>query len=134
MNIGDVWATSFGRIAVPARPAWIRAMLPPNVVGAYVLLNGPTPFYVGRSDSCLANRLLHHEYLPEATHVYWEVCRNPVLAFHCEAFWYDHAGGSGTLRNRVHPARPVGHDGPCPFCSINGDAVRSLFVGLQRKV
>ncbi len=133
MNTVRIWPTPFGRTAVPAEPAWIRAMLPRGVVGAYVLLNGPAPFYVGRSDSCLAGRLLRHEYLDDATHIFWEVCRDPVRAFHYEAFWYDHAGGPLTLRNRIHPARPVGHHGPCPFCSIETEDLRSLLDSVHQK-
>lgn len=115
----------FGRMAVPAIPAWVRAMLPLGVIGAYVLLKGPKPFYVGRSDSCLAGRLVRHEYLAEASHVMWQICRDPVRAFHCEAFWYDRAGGTRCLRNRVHPARPAGHTGSCPFCEVDVGGLRA---------
>ena len=133
MTAEGVWLASFGRTAVPANGPWIRSMLPTGVIGAYVLLQGDVPFYLGRSDSCLAGRLLRHEYLSEASHVYWEVCRNPVRAYHCEAFWYDRAGISHNLRNRVHPARPIGHPDPCPFCSIDTGRLRSLMANLSRK-
>lgn len=133
MIADGIWPVSFGRTAVPADPAWIRAMLPPGVVGAYILLDGSSPFYVGRSDSCLAGRLVHHEYLAEASHVFWEVCRDSVRAFHCESFWYDRSGGSHRLRNRIHPARPAGHSGGCPFCSIRAADLRTLLANLPRK-
>ena len=128
-----VWLASFGRTAVPANASWIWSMLPNGVIGAYVLLKGHKPFYIGRSDSCLAGRLLRHEYLAETSHVFWEVCRDPIRAYHCEAYWYDRAGASHALRNRVHPARPTGHPDPCPFCSIDADYLRSLMANLPRK-
>ncbi len=118
-------AEAFGPFAIPATPQWIRAMVPEGVVGAYLLLKGERPFYVGRSDNCLANRLCGHELLDEASHVVWEVCRDPVRAFHCEAFWYDRSRGTPSLRNRVHPARPAGFDGECPFCSISAESIRA---------
>ena len=128
-----IWLASFGRTAVPAQPAWIRSMLPTGVVGAYVLLKGPDPFYVGRSDSCLAGRLLRHEHLTATTHVFWEVCRDPIRAYHCEAYWYDYARASRTLLNRVHPARPAGHTDPCPFCSIDSGAMQTLMANLPKR-
>lgn len=111
------------RVGVPADPRWFKALLPPGVLGAYLLLQGDKPFYVGRSDHCLRTRLIGHNLLARATHVCWEVCRSPVHAFHAEAYWYDHFKEVGRLRNLVHPARPTGDCRPCPFCTLVGNKI-----------
>lgn len=118
----------FSHFAVPADPAWIRSMIPDGVLGAYLLLRDSRPFYIGRSDSCLASRLVRHEFLSQASHLLWEVCRDPVRAFHCEAFLFDSSRGLPGFLNRVHPARPVGYHGDCPFCSINVADIRQLLA------
>jgi hypothetical protein len=120
---------AFARIAVPADTAWIRALIPERVLGAYMLLRGSSPLYAGRSDTCLATRLTGHELLPRASHLVWEVCRDPVRAFHCEAFWYDRCRDLPGFLNRVHPARPVGHDRGCPFCTVNVAGLGAALAG-----
>lgn len=110
---------AFSCFAVPADPAWIRSMIPDGVLAAYLLLKDCRPFYVGRSGSCLASRLVRHELLGQASHLLWEVCRDPLRAFHCEAFLYDSSRGLPGFLNRVHPARPAGYQGDRPFCSIS---------------
>ncbi|MBF0129427.1 MAG: hypothetical protein HQL33_05515 [Alphaproteobacteria bacterium] len=112
------------RIAIPADSGWLASMIPHGVVGAYLLVDGDRPFYVGRSDSCLRRRLLGNPLLQAATHVFWEVCPSALRAFHMEAFWYDRLSPSGALLNKVHPARPWGDVRPCPFC-FDSDLVRA---------
>lgn len=119
-------AQAFSRLGVPADPDWIRGMIPEGVLGAYLLLRNGRPFYAGRSDSCLATRLAGHELLGQATHLLWEICDDPVRAFYCEAFLYDSSRHVSGFLNRVHPARPAGSKGECPFCSIEADQIRSV--------
>jgi hypothetical protein len=119
---------AFDRFAVPADAAWIRSMIPEKVVGAYVLLRDGQPFYVGRSDSCLLSRLVRHELLGHASHLTWEICRDPVRAFFCEAFLYDSSRELSGFLNCVHPARPARYQGNCPFCSIRAADVRQVLA------
>ena len=115
------------RIAIPAATTWIRAMIPSRLPGVYLFLSRQgQPLYVGRSDSCLLSRLAQHEMLHHATHVVWNVCRDPVRAFFEEAYLYDRYKGDGSLLNMIHPARPHGYDGDCPFCSIDVSSVRQV--------
>jgi hypothetical protein len=119
---------AFSRFAIPADPAWIRSMIPEEVVGAYLLLKHGRPFYVGRSDNCLVSRLVRHERLEQASHLIWEVCRDPARAFYCESFLYDSSREVPGFLNRVHPARPVGHHAECPFCAIRAADVRQILT------
>lgn len=114
------------RLALPADPAWIRVLVPKGYAGAYLLLQGHTPIYVGRSDCCLRRRLCQHEKLAEASHLVWEPCHDPLRAFYLEAFWYDQLNHLPSMRNQIHPARPDGRDEPCPFCSVNAQAVKGV--------
>lgn len=119
MSQPELTLTAAARFAIPAAPAWIRPFVPEGVVGAYMLLKGDAPLYVGRSDSCLRSRLVGHELLPRASHLVWQACRSPRHAFHLEAFWYDRLKTGGQLLNRVHPAKPSLSDEPCPYCELS---------------
>jgi hypothetical protein len=109
------------RVAVAANREWLGATIPHGVVGAYMLLNGHTPFYVGRSDTCLLTRLRGHPWLPDASHVVWEPCATAEQAFHQEAAWFHILGAGGVFRNRVHPARPTAYTKDCPFCDTRDE-------------
>ncbi len=122
--------TRAARMAMPATPAWIHPFVPPRTIGAYMLFDQGRPFYVGRSDTCLRGRLLGHELLDEASHVVWERCRSARHAFHLESFWYDRLKGGSSLRNRVHPARPVDVHETCPYCAIEVDVERLALAQL----
>ena len=115
-------ATPSARIAFRCAPRTVRAMLPQNLIGAYLLLRGRVPVYVGRSDTCLRTRLSTHNHLGPATHVTWEATRTPVAAFHLESFWYHRHHRS--LLNRIHPAAPAHTGGTCPFCLDDRPALR----------
>lgn len=114
------------RLALPAEPGWIRALIPSGHVGAYLLLRDNMPIYVGRSDRCLRRRLCGHEKIAEASHIVWEPCRDPLRAFYLEALWYDQLSHLPSLRNQIHPARPEGNGTPCPFCSLDAWAVKAI--------
>lgn len=114
------------RMAYPASASWLRAVIAPDQVGVYMMLRNTEPFYVGRSDHCVLRRLLHHEKLAEASHFLWQRCRNIEVAYHIEAFWYDHLAPGGSILNKVHPAKPIGHQQQCPFCTITHEHVSSI--------
>lgn len=122
----QVLAAPRHRLALPADPLWIRALMPVGHPGAYLLLRDNTPIYVGRSDCCLRRRLCDHEKLAEATHLVWGSCRDPLHAFYLEACWYDQLSHLPSLRNLIHPARPDRNDAPCPFCSLDTRAMKAI--------
>ena len=126
MTTVQLLAAPHGRLALPADPQWIRVLVPSGHPGAYLLLRHHTPFYVGRSDSCLRRRLCGHEKLAEASHLVWEPCRDPLHAYYLEAFWYDQLSHLPSVRNLIHPARPDGNDAPCPFCGLDSRAVKAV--------
>ena len=105
------------RFAFAMRPRLLRSIMPESAVGTYVLLNEHTPIYVGRSDSCVLTRLCSHELAGECTHVVWEPCQSALRAYLLEAEWYHQFLITFALRNKIHPARPWGHEEACPFCN-----------------
>lgn len=106
------------RFAFRFIPAVVRALVPSGVVGCYVLTVGECPVYVGRSDSCLQQRLAQHGYIGFASHFLWQPCRSPIAAFNLESAWYHHLRHNvgRQLLNSIHPDSPSGADRPCPFC------------------
>jgi hypothetical protein len=118
-------------MSFPLADGWIRGLLPPGTLGAYVLLAGSQPLYVGRSDTCLASRLRAHELGDVATHVAWKICLSTGSAFHAESHWYHCLGRHWQLMNRVHPARPWGWRGPCPFCGTELEHAHQAIAALN---
>ncbi len=117
--------TSFGRFAFRFLPKVVRAMIPTEMIGAYLLITNGTPVYIGRSDHCVQSRLSKHPLLGCASHFVWEPCRSSLCAFYLEAFWFHQLQNSFDLLNTIHPARPLGFDHPCPFCNTKDiDALR----------
>lgn len=108
--------------AFAAIPAVVRMFVPPKLPGVYMLLRKDAPFYVGRSDSCVQNRLVGHHLLPFASHVAWQPCANPLHAFRLESAWFHALRVTTELANQIHPARPAGEENSCPFCST-GDCL-----------
>lgn len=104
------------RLAFGTEPRWLGAIIPQGVIGVYMLLRDRRPFYVGRSDHCVLTRLRKHPWLCEASHVVWEPCATPRHAYHQESAWYHFLLIEGSIRNRVHPARPTNYRAYCPFC------------------
>lgn len=104
------------RVAVPFAPAWIQALVPPRVSGAYLLLTAHAPIYIGRSDVCLRSRLLSHELLDKSSHVIWEPCE-PRIGFELESFWFHKLRRTTGVLNRFHPAPPRGQTISCPYCN-----------------
>jgi hypothetical protein len=121
------------RFAMPARPTWVRAMIPERVMGTYMLLKGGQPVYVGRSDHCLRDRLAGHELLGRASHFAWEACPSPLRAFLLESFWYDKLRDAPGFLNDIHPAQPAGNSYPCPYCALTPDKVSRALEGIRNR-
>lgn len=96
-------------------PWLVRALVPPNVIGSYLLLDGRAPTYAGRSDTDLRRRLVEHSADPRARYFAFAVHATVAQAFaaECAAF---HAL-RGATRNLIHPALPTGQRAGCPFCA-----------------
>lgn len=129
-------AAAIAPLAVPMHPDWLAALLPRGLSGAYVLLRGGRPRYVGRSDACLLARLSGHDLRGDATHVAWTVCADAAHAFHAECHWYHAMAGEAGVLNRIHPASPRRSGLACQFCGAAArtaaDAVRQL-AGMGRR-
>lgn len=119
------------RFAFAASPSILRAMVPANTVGVYLLLERDRPFYVGRSDVCLRTRLSQHEHLAAATHVIWQSYRARLDAYRIEAAWYHALKERGGGMNEIHPAAPQELEATCPFCWGAAD-VAALHAALWR--
>jgi len=96
-------------------PRTVRMLVPPGTCGTYMMFDEESnSLYVGRSDTCLRRRLESHPLIGIAAYVMWWPAESPVSAFHLEAYWYHRYAFK--LLNKVHPAKPVGFAGECPFC------------------
>lgn len=97
-------------------PQVVRAIVPPGRVGVYMLLDEQGhPVYVGRSDSCVRQRLANHEHVGAAAYFTWEPLTSE-RAFHIESWWFHHLFGDAATLNRRHPAPPAHSEAGCPFC------------------
>lgn len=116
------------QFAFMATPAVVRALVPSEKPGVYMLLRMEVPFYVGRSDSCVRARIAGHPLLSMATHVAWETCATPQQAYRLESAWFHTLRLTAELANRIHPARPAGESANCPFCSTGDSQAWSQWV------
>ncbi len=99
----------------------ICAVIPPKTKGAYVLftvgLNGALQcIYVGRSDTDLRRRLLHHPH-DHATHFVFEPRLTAEQAYHAECRAYRRFRPS---LNRIAPGEPA--TGAVPLLGADGVA------------
>ena len=117
------------RMAFRLVPSVVRALVPDQLIGAYVLTIGPRPVYVGRSDRCLRTRLVGHPLLETATHFFVIPCSCEEDAYRWESAMFHWLQNKGVSLNQIHPARPESLVGSCPFCG-HGDAV-GLAVALS---
>jgi hypothetical protein len=108
--------SSASRLALRFRPRIVQAVVPARAIGAYLLLLGEHPLYIGRSDRCVRTRLCDHPLLWVATHFVWEPCRDAVAAFLLESLWFHRLAGEPGGLNIVHPSTPAGSGMSCPFC------------------
>lgn len=123
-------AGSSARFAFRFVPAVVRTLIPPGIIGCYVLTVGDCPIYVGRSDTCLQQRLAQHDLLGFATHFLWQPCRSAIAAFNLESASYHHLRQTTgrELLNAIHPDSPSGANRRCPFCvAADDDALAFAF-------
>jgi hypothetical protein len=122
------------RAAYRMDPAVLRACIPVDVPGTYVLLRGTDPVYVGRSDTCTLRRLCTHEHAMSATHVTWEPSISRERAFWLEAAMFHTLYPTAQLLNQRHPAKPAGYDKNCPFCGAGVDRALSIALGKRSAI
>jgi len=101
-------------------PERVREEVPENRPGFYRLghiINGRfLTSYVGRSDTCVRNRLYQHASFGWYTHFKVRPTDSARQAFHSECLFY-HLKKEGTT-NQVHPARPEGTELQCLYCEF----------------
>jgi hypothetical protein len=113
-------------------PAIVSAIIPRNTLGVYILFKRiagiVAPIYVGRSDSCLRQRLRTHNYRDRATHFAFSSSPDVEGAFHDECSLYhtyadeEEAG----LLNEIHPPIPRHTGLKCRICSLAEGDYREL--------
>lgn len=104
------------RMAFRLIPSVVRALVPGQLIGAYVLTVGPRPVYVGRSDRCLRTRLIGHSLIETATHFFVIPCSCEEEAYRWESALFHWLKNKGASLNQIHPARPASLIVRCPFC------------------
>lgn len=109
------------RFALPLVSRTVRVLVPPETIGAYLLLYRSLPIYVGRSDLCVQTRLATHPLIGVATHFVWEPCRSRIAAFTLESVWFHRLDGAVGVVNMIHPASPEESGVRCPFCHAGDD-------------
>lgn len=98
-------------------PWLVRALIPPDRVGSYILYRAAFPIYVGRSDTDLRRRLLQHAEAGTAEYFSYDVHPSPSHAHRAECSLF-HAA-DGPLTNCIHPDAPDYLDIQCSFCSAS---------------
>lgn len=119
--------------AYRALPNVVRALIPADTPGAYVLFQRQSPFYVGRSDNSLRERIPGHPMLWRATHVAWTACNSATAAYRLESAYFHAWAGRGSLLNRIHPAKPAGVHTECPFCGAGDCLALRIALGQGHK-
>lgn len=105
-------------------PDVIRTLVPHRVPGTYRLHLRGSVVYLGRSDTNLRRRLLEHSANRRGEHFTWQVHRSAMTAYADECSqWHDLPA---LAQNLVHPARPDGSVGRCPFCPKTLNLVVSM--------
>lgn len=117
--------------AVPYRftPQVVRRVVTPRRAGVYILGNDVHGFaggYVGRSDSCLQNRLATHNHLYKFDYFIFRYATSVQQAYRLECqFWHTYEHGM-EVENRIHPAAPRGSGSCCPYCEFAANTVMLL--------
>ena len=106
-------------------PWLIRTLIPIDYIGTYSLykFKGKEPIYIGRSDTCLRNRLLSHAHTKRADYFDYDIQWTVAKCFVAECSTY-HAL-LGQIDNLIHPRTPNGLDIKCPFCRSTFDQIRN---------
>lgn len=95
-------------------PWIVRALIPPAVIGVYVLWSPTAPVYVGRSDTSLRRRLLEHSRSWPDIFFTYDVAFSPDDAYRMECCLF-HALGDHTT-NIDHPQRVSVDQTGCDIC------------------
>lgn len=101
----------------------VRLVVPPGRPGVYILGGLESsdgdffPRYVGRSDTDVQSRLMHHAQTPLFTYFRCRSCKSKGEAYHMECFYWHALFEFGKLFNRVHPDAPSNSHLKCPYCS-----------------
>jgi len=115
-------------------PWLVRSLIPVDYIGTYSLyrVTGKEPIYVGRSDTCLRNRLLRHAYTKKGDYFDYDIQWTLEKCFIAECSAY-HAWFC-QIDNLIHPAPPKGLDIKCPFCRSTFDQIRNNRLTISKKV
>ncbi|MEU3502190.1 GIY-YIG nuclease family protein [Streptomyces hundungensis] len=114
-----------GVTPIPVRlsPTLVRALIPPQRIGTYVLYaDDGRPTYVGRSDTDIRRRLLRHCSDRRGDYFTYDVHHSATSAYMVECALFHLLTPDAS--NRIHPARPEGHRVPCTFCLPQQHAAR----------
>lgn len=133
--LGDTPRLELGDFPHPAwrfLPEVVRQIVPANTPGVYALFVDRRPVYVGRSDRCLRSRLVRHNHAALASHFSWRAARSAWQAFALESAWFHWMVEHGQGLNAIHPAKPVGSHGVCPFCDPRLDTALNLALAADR--
>lgn len=111
-------------------PDNVRRVIRPGTIGVYQLARYEkghlTVGYVGRSDSCLRNRLARHNHLSDFDYFWYRPESGPQRAFLLEAGMWHALKADLPLLNHIHPAVPIGSRIVCPYCSVAGRVQQTL--------
>ena len=102
----------------------IKLLIPRGYIGTYSLYRrGQTkPVYIGRSDTCLRNRLLCHAQAKRADYFDYDIQWTREKCFIAEYSAYHSL--LGKTDNIIHPAPPKGLQIQCPFCRSTFNKIR----------
>ena len=106
---------SMQRRLLSLEPWLVRALIPPGLVGTYLLYKGGYPIYAGRSDRDLRRRLISHAYNNRADYFEFDVHADSKQAYDVECALYHTLEGHTT--NLIHPASPACTDLECFICN-----------------
>lgn len=115
-------------------PWLVRALIPVDYIGTYSLyrFREKEPIYVGRSDTCLRNRLLRHAHTKRADYFDYDIQWTLEKCFIAECSAY-HAL-LDKIDNLIHPAPPKRLQIKCPFCRSTFGQVRNNRLTISKKV
>lgn len=117
--------------ALGLRPWLVRALIPPQRIGTYVLYTARgRPLYIGRSDTDIRRRLLWHCSNRSGAYFTYDVHPSPASAYDVECALFHLLAAQ--VSNRIHPDRPDFHPTACAFCLSEQRATRLNRLPFQR--
>jgi hypothetical protein len=100
-------------------PWFIRALIPDQMAGTYMLFRNGQPIYAGRSDRNLRQRLSAHAHGQRGDYFDYESTTGARQAFDLECAMF-HALAND-CENIAHPAAPRGEQARCFICQAVSD-------------